>query len=132
MDSEDKRIVIIQMPQIKYTLEEMRKRFWRIGTTFETEKDYYDAERWIPAESPGWVSIEEKVGGKDRKRFKNPEQGKEILKMPEPNASALMLNAARKSYKSARLLDEEYRTAKARKLTSLRFQRSSLICWKRT
>ena len=115
MDTEDKQIVIIEKPQIKYTLEEMREKFWRIDTTFEIAEDYYDAERWIPAESPGWVPIDEKAGGKDRRRFKNPEQGKEILKMPEPNASALMLNAARKSYKSARLLvlDKEHRTAKA-------------------
>lgn len=113
MDNDDKQIVIIQKPQIKYTLEEMRRRFWRIDTTFETAEDHYDAEQWIPAESPGWTTIEEKAGGRDRKRFKNPEQGKEILKMPEPNASALMLNAARKSDKSARSLDEERRTARA-------------------
>ena len=111
MDTEDKQIVIIEKPQIKYTLEEMREKFWRIDTTFETAEDYYNADMWIPAESPGWVPIDEKVGGKDRRRFKNPEQGKEILERPEPNASALMLNTARKDYERSRLLNEKRITA---------------------
>ena len=110
MNNDDRKIVIPQASKPKYNLEEIKRRFWRIDTTFEAEKDYYDAARWIPAGSPGWVLIEEKAGGKDRRRFKNPQQGKEILNMPEPNASALMLNTARKDYERARLLNEKRRT----------------------
>ena len=119
MDKEDRRIVIVQAGKQKYNLEDVRRKFWRIDTTFRTAQDYYNAERWIPVDSPAWVTVQEKTGGRDRQRFKNPEQGNEILTMPEPNASALMLNAARKDYERARLLNEKQRTAKAEEVDEL-------------
>ena len=113
MGNEDRQIVILSGSKPKYNLEEIRRKFWRIDKTFKTTEDYYGAERWIPTDSPGWVTVQEKTGGKDRQRFKNPEQGKEILTMPEPNASALMLNAARRDYERARLVNAKQRMAKA-------------------
>ena len=113
MDNKDRLIVIRQVSEQKLNLEEIRKRFWRIDKTFKTREDYYDANKWIPSGSPGWTSSLERTGGKDRQRFKSSEQGKEDLNIPVPNASALMLNAARKDYERARLLNEEQRKAKA-------------------
>ena len=113
MDNEDKFIAILRASEQKLNLEEIRKKFWRIDKTFKTTEDYYDANQWIPAGSPGWASSLERTGGKDRQRFKSSEQGKEDLNIPVPNASALMLNAARKDYGRARLLNEEQIKAKA-------------------
>ena len=93
--------------------EDIRKKFWRIDKTFKTTEDYDDANQWIPAGSPAWASSREKTGGKDRQRFKSSKQGKEDLNIPVPNASALMLNAARKDYERARLLNQKQRKAKA-------------------
>ena len=113
MDNEDKRIITLRVSEQKWTLEEIRKKFWRIDKTFKTAEDYYDAEQWIPAESPGWASSQEKTGGRDRQKFESPEQGKEVIDFPVPNASALMLNAARKDYDRARLLNKQRITSGA-------------------
>ncbi len=113
MDNEDRLVVVRQISEQKLNFEEIRKKFWRIDKTFKTTEDYYDTNQWIPAGSPGWASSLEKTGGKDRERFKSSQQGKEELNMPVPNASALMLNAARKDYERARLLNKEQNKAKA-------------------
>ena len=111
MSDNDRRVEIIRARTPKYTFEEIRQKFWRIHTVAKTADDYYDAHGWIPAGSTLWVSILEQIGGKDSRRFKDSSQEKETLGMPEPNASALMLDAAKKGYKRARLLDEKRRTA---------------------
>lgn len=113
MDNKDQLIVVRQISEQKLNPEEIRKRFRRIDKTFKATEDYYDANQWMPAGSPGWTSSQEKTGGKDRQRFKNSKQGKEDLNIPVPNASALMLNAARKGYERARLLNEKQSKAKA-------------------
>ena len=112
MDNENKLIIIRQPSEQKSNLEEIRRKFWRIDKTFKATEDYYDENQWIPAGSPGWASSLEKTGGKDRQRFKSSEEGKEDLNIPVPNASALMLNAARKDYERAKLLNEKRITAK--------------------
>lgn len=113
MDNENKLLIIRQPSEQKPNLEEIRRKFWRIDKTFKATEDYYDENQWIPAGSLGWVSSLEKTGGKDRQRFKRSEQGTEELNIPVPNASALMLNAARKDYERARLLNEKQSKAKA-------------------
>lgn len=119
MDNRDRQIVTITGTRSKYTFEELRKKFWRIDKTFSTSEDYYSADGWIPAGSPGWTSSWEQTGGKDRQRFKNPQEGKETINFPVPNASALMLNGAKKAYEAARRLEQERFTAETDGLDEL-------------
>ncbi len=111
MDDRHSQIVILMGTKPRYTLEEIRNKFWRIDKTFSTTQDYYSADGWIPGGSTAWTSSRERTGGKDSQRFKYPEQGKETVNFPVPNASALILNAARKDYERARRLDQERLTA---------------------